>query len=273
MADRLPEALVGKLLGAAQKSDAAIRDQRERVAELKRLLAGCSDAPRLRLAELADYLVDKLVWIVGGDGWAYDIGFGGLDHVLASGRNVNILVLDTEVYSNTGGQQSKATPLGATAKFAMAGKARAKKDLGLIAMSYGDVYVAAVSYGAKDAQTVLALQEAASYDGVSLVIGYAHCIAHGVDMASGLDRQKAAVAAGYWPLYRYDPRRLAAGQPPLELDSSEPTMSLADFMAGETRFRITAENDPVRYAELVRQAEFNISSKFQRLKQLAPPAE
>ena len=273
LAGTLPEALVGSLLTSAAKSDAAIRTRRASVAELKRLLGGRVDLPSLRLFDLADYLVDKLVWIVGGDGWAYDIGYGGLDHVLASGRNVNILVLDTEVYSNTGGQQSKSTPLGATAKFAMAGKGRAKKDLGLIAMSYGDVYVAAVSLGAKDAQTVVALQEAASYEGVSLIVGYAHCIHHGAEMAIGLDRQKAAVASGYWPLYRYDPRKLAAGEPPLELDSSEPTMPVADFMAGESRFRITADNDPARYAELVKQAQFNIDGKFQRLRQLAPPAE
>ncbi|HEY0281775.1 MAG TPA: pyruvate:ferredoxin (flavodoxin) oxidoreductase [Rhizomicrobium sp.] len=273
LAGTLPEALVGALLGAPAKTDAAIRTQRGQVTELKKLLVGRSDPASLRLAELADYLVDKLVWIVGGDGWAYDIGYGGLDHVLASGRNVNILVLDTEVYSNTGGQQSKSTPLGATAKFAMTGKPRAKKDLGLIAMAYGDVYVAAVSFGAKDAQTVRALQEAASYDGVSLVVGYAHCIHHGFDMASGLDRQKNAVAAGYWPLYRYDPRKLAAGRPPLELDSAEPSLPLADFMAGETRFRMTADNDPIRYAELVKRAEVNIGRKFETLKQLAPPDE
>ena len=196
-----------------------------------------------------------MVWIVGGDGWAYDIGFGGLDHILASGRNLNILVLDTEVYSNTGGQQSKATPLGATAKFATNGKARAKKDIGRIAMAYGDVYVASVALGAKDAQTVKAFQEAASYDGVSLVVAFAHCIHHGFDMAFGLERQKAAVASGYWPLYRYDPRRAAAGRPPLELDCEDPSLPLAEYMAGETRFRITAEADPARYAEIVEQAE------------------
>jgi pyruvate-ferredoxin/flavodoxin oxidoreductase len=273
LAGTLPEPLVGALSGDPARTDAAIRERRVWVAELKRLLAGRDDATSRRLAELADYLVDKLVWIVGGDGWAYDIGYGGLDHVLASGRNVNILVLDTEVYSNTGGQASKSTPLGATAKFAMAGKERPKKDLGLIAMSYGNVYVAAVSFGAKDTQTVLALQEAASYDGVSLVIGYAHCIAHGFDMASGLDRQKAAVASGYWPLYRYDPRRLAAGEHPLELDSGDPSLSLTDFMAAESRFRITSDHDPVRYAELVKQAERNVGRKFETLKQLAPPAE
>ncbi|MGB8602498.1 MAG: pyruvate:ferredoxin (flavodoxin) oxidoreductase, partial [Rhizomicrobium sp.] len=270
----VPDALVQDIITADQTSDAGIRDQRKRIDDLKQILAPRNDATAKRLFELVDYLVEKQVWIIGGDGWAYDIGYGGLDHVLASGRNVNILVLDTEVYSNTGGQQSKSTPLGATAKFATAGKARAKKDLAAIAMAYGDVYVATCSIGAKDAQTGLALQEAASYNGVSLVIAYAHCIAHGVDMAGGLNRQKAAVASGYWPLYRYDPRKLEAGQAPLELDSDEPTLPLEEFMAAETRFKITANHDPVRYQELVTLAKHNIDRKFRQLRQLAiAPAE
>jgi pyruvate-ferredoxin/flavodoxin oxidoreductase len=266
LAGGLPEQLVEPLLQPAGKADADIRTRRVLIAELKRALQRRNDTDALRLGELADYLVDKMVWIIGGDGWAYDIGFGGLDHVLSSGRNVNILVLDTEVYSNTGGQQSKATPLGATAKFAMTGKARAKKDLGQIAMSYGDVYVASVSVGGKDAQTVKALMEAASYDGVSLVIAYSHCIHHGFDIAVGLDRQKAAVSAGYWPLYRYDPRRVADGKAALELDSPAISMPMAEFMAGETRFRITEQKDPAQYAELVRQAEENVKKKFEALK-------
>jgi pyruvate-ferredoxin/flavodoxin oxidoreductase len=268
LSSSLPEQLVAALAQPCGKSDAAIRTRREEVDALKRALAGRSDTAAPRLMELADYLVEKVVWIVGGDGWAYDIGFGGLDHILASGRNLNILVLDTEVYSNTGGQQSKATPLGAAAKFATTGKMRAKKDLGRIAMSYGDVYVASISVGAKDAQTVKALAEAASYDGVSLVIAYAHCIHHGFDMGSGLEHQKAAVAAGYWPLYRYDPRRAAAGQAPLELDSPEPTLPLKDFMAGETRFRITANSHPAEYDELVKHAEAQIKQRFDALKKL-----
>ncbi len=193
--------------------------------------------------------------------------------MLASGKNVNILVLDSEVYSNTGGQSSKSTPLGATAKFANTGKTRAKKDLAAMAMAYGDVYVATVSQGAKDTQTMVALQEAASYDGVSLIIGYAHCIAHGIEMANGLERQKAAVASGYWPLYRYDPRKLAAGEKPLELDSGDPSLPVADFMAAETRFRLTANQNPEHYAELVKLAQANIESKLERLKQMAPPPE
>jgi len=273
LAGELPGALTAALLEPAAKSDAAIRTRRMQVADLKRALGGRSDAASLRLMELADYFIDKVVWIIGGDGWAYDIGYGGLDHVLASGRNVNILVLDTEVYSNTGGQQSKATPLGATAKFAMAGKARAKKDLGRIAMAYDDVYVASIALGAKDAQTVKALQEAVSYEGVSLVVAFAHCIHHGFDMASGLDRQKAAVAAGYWPLYRYDPRRAADGEAPLELDSGNPSLPLAEYMAGESRFRITAEADPARYAQLVALAERRVASRFAELKRLASTGE
>lgn len=271
----LPQELVQSVLTADQSTDGAIREQRKRIEELKGLLANRPDAEAKRLLELVDYLTEKQVWIIGGDGWAYDIGYGGLDHVLASGRNVNILVLDTEVYSNTGGQQSKSTPLGATAKFATAGKARAKKDLAAIAMAYGDVYVATCSIGAKDAQTVRALQDAASYNGVSLVIAYAHCIAHGVDMAGGMTRQKAAVASGYWPLYRYDPRKLDAGKAPLDLDSEEPSLPLEEFMAAETRFKITANHDPVHYQAMVDLAKHNIQRKFRQLRQMtiAPEAE
>ncbi len=272
---RVPEALVNALLHSPQDDDIAIRDQRSRVEELRRLLAGAADAEAVRMLELADYLVDKLVWIVGGDGWAYDIGYGGLDHVLASGRNVNILVLDTEVYSNTGGQQSKATPLGATAKFAMAGKSRPKKDLGLIAMAYSNVYVASVAFGAKDAQMVKAMQEAASYDGVSLIIGYAHCIAHGFDMAAGLGQQKGAVQSGYWPLYRYDPRKLGGDQPALELDMGEQSLSLEEFMASETRFRVTDSHDHALYKHMLADAEMWVRRRHDLLKRIAgsPAAE
>ena len=203
---------------ADQRTEAGIQAQRLRIATLKRCLDGApsstaaSRRPQIALRQLADYLVKKSVWIVGGDGWAYDIGYGGLDHVLASGANVNVLVLDTEVYSNTGGQQSKATPIGAAAKFAVAGKAGGKKDLGLMAMAYGNVYVAQVAIGAKDAQTLKAFLEAEAYPGPSLIIAYSHCIAHGYDMAYGLEHQKLAADSGYWPLYRFDPRRAAAGE-------------------------------------------------------------
>jgi pyruvate-ferredoxin/flavodoxin oxidoreductase len=189
--------------------------------------------------------------------------------VLASGRYVNILVMDTEVYSNTGGQQSKATPLGATAKFAMAGKPRPKKDLGLIALSYGNVFVASVAFGARDNHSVRTLQEAVSYDGVSLVIGYAHCIAHGYDMSSGFERQKAAVQSGYWPIYRYDPRKLGTGEKALELDGVEPELDVGDFMAQETRFRITDQHDPERYQRLVAEANHDVRRRYEILKRMA----
>ncbi|SBV96789.1 putative 2-oxoacid-flavodoxin fused oxidoreductase:conserved protein; 4Fe-4S cluster binding protein [uncultured Alphaproteobacteria bacterium] len=269
LAARLPEKLVEELLTADQSTEAGIRAQRARIAELKSQLAGSDDPAARRLVEIADTLAERVIWIVGGDGWAYDIGYGGLDHVLASGRNVNILVLDTEVYSNTGGQASKSTPTGAAAKFAVGGKARPKKDLGLMAMSYGDVYTASVSFGAKDTQTVQALQEAASYDGVSLVIGYAHCIAHGYDMSCGLQRQTLAVESGYWPLYRYDPRLLGTEEPPLSLDSKLPTMDIGGFMEAETRFRITEHADPAAYKELVAQAVTQAQRRADILKRIA----
>ncbi|MGE5047117.1 MAG: 4Fe-4S dicluster domain-containing protein, partial [Deltaproteobacteria bacterium] len=263
---RLPEALVSALLAADQTSDAGIAQQRERVAELKRLLPDTPEGRRLAL--LADYLVKKSVWILGGDGWAYDIGYGGLDHVLALGRKVNILVVDTEVYSNTGGQASKSTPIGATAKFAMAGKARPKKDLGMLAMSYGNVYVARVAFGAKDAQTLKAFQEADSFPGTSLIIAYSQCIAHGYDMAFGAEQQKLAVETGYWPLYRYDPRRAVAGESAFKLDSNAPKGDLAAYMRNETRFRMTENQDPERYKELLKSAKENIQERFRLYEKL-----
>ena len=227
-----------------------------------------------QLAGVAEFLVKRSVWIVGGDGWAYDIGYGGLDHVIASGRNVNILVLDTEVYSNTGGQASKATPIGASAKFAMAGKAIPKKDLGMIAMAYGSVYVAHVAFGAKDAQTVKAFQEADSYDGPSIIIAFSHCIAHGYDLERGLDQQKLAVDTGYWPLYRFDPRRLAAGENPLMMDSQAPKADVGQFMANETRFRVVQQQNPARYNELLAAAQREVTLRtgiYEQLAKLAIP--
>ena len=265
----LPQQLVTDILYAAQDNDAAIKAQRERVEELRRRLPAIASSDARSLEMLADYLIDKLIFIIGGDGWAYDIGYGGLDHVLASGRNVNIMVLDTEVYSNTGGQASKSTPLGATAKFAADGKTRPKKDLGLIAMSYGNVYVASVAMGAKDAQTVKAMQDAASYDGVSLIIAYSHCIAHGFDMSTGLDRQKQAVQSGYWPLYRYDPRKLGTEESPLELDSGDPTETLGAFMDGETRFKITERHDPEQYKRILAEADLFAKRRRAILKRMA----
>ncbi len=232
--------LVDEILAAPQVRESELRTQRDRVAELKRRLAGIDGPAAADLSSVVDHLVRRSVWIVGGDGWAYDIGSGGLDHVLASGRNVNVLVLDTEVYSNTGGQSSKSTPLGAVAKFANAGKSVAKKDVALQAMAYGNVYVARVAMGADPQQTLHAFREAEAYDGPSLIIAYSHCIAHGIEMSSGLDQQYRAVASGHWPLVRYDPVVRAAGENPFLLDSPRPRISLADYRYRELRFRTPA---------------------------------
>ena len=221
LASRVGDTLADALLdGPAGRRRPDIAAQRERVLALRTRSRAWTRPKSRRLLLMADSLVKKSVWIVGGDGWAYDIGYGGLDHVLASGRKVNILVLDTEVYSNTGGQQSKATPLGAAAKFAAKGKSTPKKDLGMLAMTYGNVYVAHVAFGAKDAQTVKALLEAESYPGTSIVIAYSPCIAHGYDLSFSLDQQKLAVESGYWPMYRFDPRRIATGETPLLMDTA-----------------------------------------------------
>jgi pyruvate-ferredoxin/flavodoxin oxidoreductase len=269
LAPTLGDALVGALLDSPQDDEAQIAEQRRRVAELRRRLDGSRDARAHELAVAADALVRKSVWLVGGDGWAYDIGFGGLDHVLAMGRDVNVLVLDTEVYSNTGGQASKATPLGATAKFAVAGKSVPKKDLGLEAMSYGHVYVARVALGAKDNQAVRAFVEADSYRGPSLIVAYSHCIAHGYDMAQGAAQQKLAVDSGVWPLYRFDPRRVAAGEPPLHLDSPEPRASVADYMRNEMRFRMVEKRDPKRFQQFLDAAQHEAARRIAVYQQLA----
>jgi pyruvate-ferredoxin/flavodoxin oxidoreductase len=263
LAGAIGQDLANELLGAEQNTEAAIAAQRLRVQTLRQRLSTLNGTPEAkRLAQLADYLVVKSVWIIGGDGWAYDIGYGGLDHVLASGADVKILVLDTEVYSNTGGQQSKATPIGAAAKFAAAGKSSPKKDLGLLAMAYGNVYVAQVAFGAKDVHTVKAFQEAASYPGPAMIIAYSDCIAHGYDLALGPEQQKLAVAAGYWPLYRFDPRRKAAGQSPLQLDSPVPNNQLQQFMVNETRFRMVEQRDPVRYKMLLGLAQRQVADRY-----------
>jgi pyruvate-ferredoxin/flavodoxin oxidoreductase len=209
------------------------------------------------------------VWLVGGDGWAYDIGYGGLDHVLANRRDVNILVLDTEVYSNTGGQQSKATPLGAAAKFAAAGKPIGKKDLGLLANMYGHVYVARVAFGAKMVQTAQAFLEAESYAGPSLIIAYSHCIAHGYDMANGAAQQKLAVESGVWPLYRFDPRRLVKGEPPLHLDYGPPKGRVSDYLRNESRFRMVERADPAQYKKFVAESQAAAQRRYAVYSQLA----
>lgn len=269
----LGDELVGAILGADQSTEQGIEAQRERVIAVRKALASQSSTAARSLVQLADYLVDKSVWIVGGDGWAYDIGYGGLDHVIASGRNVNILVLDTEVYSNTGGQQSKSTPLGAVAKFSMAGKAVPKKDLGLIAASYGTVYVARVSIGAKDSHTVSVLREAESFNGPSLIIAYSHCVAHGYSMSQGLEQQKRAVACGYWPLFRYDPRRAENGENPMKLDSGPPKGSLRDFTANETRFQMLERINPERSAMLQEMAAESVKERYALYQQMAASME
>jgi pyruvate-ferredoxin/flavodoxin oxidoreductase len=265
--------LVDDMLGADQGHEAGITAQRERVALLRRRLAGTDRPEARRLEAVADFLVRKNVWIVGGDGWAYDIGYGGLDHVLALGRDVNILVLDTEVYSNTGGQQSKATPRGAAAKFASAGKTTVKKDLALLAMTYGHVYVANVAFGARDAHTLRAFLEAESYPGPSLIIAYSPCIAHGYDLALGAEQQRLAVDSGYWPLFRFDPRRVAEGKNPLQLDSPPPKVDLSTFLYNETRFRMVEQVDRQRAHGLLEAARGDVQARYRFYQQLAqlPP--
>ena len=270
--EQLPPTLAAAIRNADQGDEAGIVEQRQRVAELKARLAVLEQPKARQLLELADALVKTSVWLVGGDGWAYDIGFGGLDHVLASGRDVNALVLDTEVYSNTGGQASKSTPRGAVAKFAAAGKAAPKKDLGLMAMTYGTVYVASVAMGARDEHTIRVFLEAESYPGPSLIIAYSHCIAHGIDMAQGMAHQKLAVDSGRWLLYRYDPRRAERGETPLQLDSPAPKRSLKEAMEQENRFRMLRYSQPERAQALVRQAQRELECRWATYRALAQPA-
>jgi pyruvate-ferredoxin/flavodoxin oxidoreductase len=269
------ESLVDEILTADQSDEAGVAAQRKRVEALRAKLAGVKSPEGRKLAMLADYLVKKSIWAVGGDGWAYDIGYGGLDHVLAQGRNVNLLVLDTEVYSNTGGQQSKATPMGAAAKFAMAGKATPKKDLGMLAMTYGNVYVARIAFGAKDNQTVRAFLEADSYSGTSIIVAYSHCIAHGYDLAYGAEQQKLAVDSGMWPLYRWDPRRIATGESPLKLDSAPGKVDIGQYERNETRFRMVERMDPKRFTMLLERQKREVTNRFaayEHLAKLAMPA-
>ena len=270
LASQIGEQLVDALSKTQVNDEVGIEAQRSRVVELKKKLATLAPSRDVtHLLSLADYLVKKSVWLLGGDGWAYDIGYGGLDHVLASDRDVNILVLDTEVYSNTGGQASKATPLGASAKFAMAGKGTAKKDLGMLAMAYGHVYVASVAFGAKDQQTIKAFAEADAHPGPSLIIAYSHCIAHGFELSQGCNQQKLAVDCGAWPLYRYDPKRIPAGEPPLVLDAGAPKGSLREYMLNENRFRMVEKMDPKRFAALMEFAERHARRRTETYEQLA----
>ena len=261
--------LAEELLNADMSDEAGLKAQRERVEILKGKLADSDDPKAKDLLSLADVLVKKSVWIFGGDGWAYDIGYGGLDHVLASGRNVNVLVMDTQVYSNTGGQSSKATPIGAVAKFAANGKDIPRKDLGMIAMSYGYVYVAQVAMGMSDVQTLRAFMEADAYDGPSLILAYSHCIAHGIDMSKGLTQQKLAVQSGLWPLYRYNPAWADAGKNPLKLDSKAPSVPLSDFAYNETRYRMLLQSDEERAQALMEKGQQTVRSRWTLYEQMA----
>jgi pyruvate-ferredoxin/flavodoxin oxidoreductase len=261
--------LVDAILEAPQLRESELRAQRGRVEELTRRLDALDGPAVDDLRSVADHLVRRSVWIVGGDGWAYDIGSGGLDHVLASSRNVNVLVLDTEVYSNTGGQMSKATPVGAVAKFAAAGKNVPKKDLALQAIAYGNVYVARVAMGADPQQTLTALREAEAYDGPSIVLAYSHCIAHGIEMRDGLDQQHRAVASGYWPLIRYDPMVRAAGGNPFLLDSPRPRIPLGEYTERELRYRSLASTDPAEAERLHGLAEQAVALRWDTYEEMA----
>ncbi|HXG38062.1 MAG TPA: pyruvate:ferredoxin (flavodoxin) oxidoreductase, partial [Bacteroidota bacterium] len=268
LASHVGEQLVKEILEADQSTEAGIYEQRLRVQELKKKLHAMSDPRAERLLAIVDNLVKRSIWIVGGDGWAYDIGYGGLDHVLASGRNVNILVLDTEVYSNTGGQMSKATPRAAVAKFAAGGKPTQKKDLALMALNYGNVYVARVAMGANDAQTVRTFLEAEAYDGPSLIIAYAHCIAHGIDIAQGLHQQKLAVETGYWPIFRYNPALIKEGKNPMRLDSKAPKLPLKEFLQRETRFTMLEKMSPEEANKLFQLAQEDVQVRWKMYEHL-----
>ncbi len=269
LANVIGDDLVAALINAEQKTEKDIAAQRERVAALKQKLAGLATPEAKDLLAVADMLVKKSVWGIGGDGWAYDIGYGGLDHVLASGENVNLLVLDTEVYSNTGGQASKSTPLGAVAKFAFGGKAKPKKDLAMMAMSYGNVYVARIAFGANDMQTVKAFLEAEAFDGPSILICYSHCIAHGYDLVHGLDQQKAAVQSGHWPLFRYNPDLARQGKNPMQLDGRAPSIPLEKYIYNETRFSMLRQSQPEVAKHLLEYAEQDVKRRWKLYEYLA----
>jgi pyruvate-ferredoxin/flavodoxin oxidoreductase len=267
--DASVKTLLGEIAAAPQATTAEIEAVRAKVGAVKTGLAKCADAKCAALLPIIDYLVKKSVWAFGGDGWAYDIGYGGVDHVLASGKNVNILVLDTEVYSNTGGQSSKSTPMGAVAKFAAGGKPVGKKDMGMIAMSYGYIYVAKIALGANQNQAIKAIVEAESYNGPSLILAYSHCIAHGIDMTTGYGEQKKAVESGHWPLYRYNPELTLQGKNPLQLDSKDPTISLADYVYNENRYKMLQRSNPEVSKQLIEQAQKVVNERFKMLKLLA----
>ena len=269
LAEEIGRDLAEALLAADQSDEAGIAAQRQRVGQLKQKLAAMKSPQAAQLASLGDALVHKSVWAFGGDGWAYDIGFGGLDHVLANGRDINVLVLDTQVYSNTGGQCSKATPRAAVAKFAAGGKPMSKKDLGMIAITYGGIYVAQVAMGANDAQCVKAFVEAESYPGASLILAYAHCVLHGINMRTSFEQQKKAVECGFWPLYRFDPRRAAEGNNPLQLDSKAPSLELKEYAYNETRYTMLIKSKPEEAERLIKLAQQDVTSRWNMYQQLA----
>jgi pyruvate-ferredoxin/flavodoxin oxidoreductase len=268
-ADVVGKDLIDEIVNADQTVEVGIFAQRDRIVTLREKLAGDKSRKAKDLVSLADKLVSKDVWIVGGDGWAYDIGYGGLDHVLASGRNVNVLVLDTQVYSNTGGQSSKATPLGAVARFAESGKGIPRKDLGRMAMNYGYVYVAQVAMGYSDTQTLRAFREAEAFDGPSLILAYSPCIEHGIDMAKGLTQQELAVKSGMWPLYRFNPDRADDGKNPLQLDSKAPSIPLTDFAYNELRFRSLLKSNEERAEKLMKEAQKEVGKRWSLYEQMA----
>ena len=269
MAPELGEEAVKAILEAPQTTEAEIKAVEEKIYEVKAQLRYIGAEEAEELESVIDNLAKKSVWSIGGDGWAYDIGYGGLDHVIASGKNVNILVLDTEVYSNTGGQASKSTPRGAVAKFAAAGKRQGKKDLALMAMSYGSVYVGKVALGANDAHTVKVFKEAEAYEGPSIIIAYCHCIAHGIEMVKGLDQQKKAVDSGHWMLMRYNPDLAKEGKNPLIIDSKEPTLPLEDYIYNEVRYKSLRASAPEEAALLLEEEKKAIRGKWRFYKHMA----
>ncbi|PID99921.1 MAG: pyruvate:ferredoxin (flavodoxin) oxidoreductase, partial [Acidobacteria bacterium] len=267
------QALASSILEADQSSHVLIEEQRRRVDELNAVLAKSHTKEAQRLIYLTEYLVKKSVWAFGGDGWAYDIGYGGVDHVLASGENINLLVMDTEVYSNTGGQMSKSTPRAATAQFAASGKTVPKKNMGMIFATYGNVYVAQISIGANPNQAIKAITEAEAYDGPSLIIAYAHCINHGINMALGLEQQKKAVACGHWPLYRFNPQLEAQGKNPLIIDSKEPEIGFEEYAFGENRYRTLKRVNPAEADALIAQSQQDTLKRWKFLNSLAAALE
>jgi pyruvate-ferredoxin/flavodoxin oxidoreductase len=267
--DELGADFVKQILDAPQVHESELAEQQQRVMQLKEKLKTMTSSAANHLLSVADQLVRRSVWLVGGDGWAYDIGYGGLDHALATGRNVKILVLDTEVYSNTGGQSSKSTPTAATAKFAAGGKSGGKKDLAMQAISYGNVYVARVAFGANPQQTLLAMREAEAYDGPALILAYSHCIAHGYDLKDGLSQQNKAVASGHWPLLRYNPVLRKKNQNPFVLDSPRPTMALKDYAYNELRYKVLTITNPEAADTLMKHAQDLVNLKWKTYEELA----